>query len=140
MGADKHKIYYVVIVGNVSDDHLCLRRIINKMFPQAIVESLYVNEESLSFLAHHSQAPDLVFLQYTANDSPSIDLYNKIKAQVDFKQVPIILIGDEAEEKIDTLVSKKSITAYFKRSFNLNTIEWLARNLMGKYDQLLQMK
>jgi PleD family two-component response regulator len=138
--ADKHKIYYVVIVGNVSDDHLCLRRIINKMFPQAIVESLYLNEESLSFLAHHCQAPDLVFLQYIAVDSPSFNLYNKIKTQIDFQQVPIILIGDEAEEKVDSVVAKKLKTGYFKRSFQLNTIDWLARNLIGKYDQLIQMK
>lgn len=140
MGADKHKIYYVVIVGNVVNDHLCLRRIINKMFPQAIVESLYLNEESLSFLAHHCQAPDLVFLQYNALGTPFFELYNKIKAQVDFQQVPVILIGDEAEEKVGSVVAKKSITGYFKRSFQINTIEWLARNLMGKYDKLLQMK
>ncbi len=138
MGADKHKVYYVVIVGNVPGDHLYLRRIINKMFPQAIVESLYLNEESLSFLTHHCQAPDLIFLQHQTAMADETGMYSLLKAQADLQKVPVILVGDDAEEKVQSPLIISNSAAYFKRSFQLNSVEWIARNLLGKYDRLMQ--
>lgn len=139
MGADQHKIYYVIIFGNQVDDHLNLRRVINKMFPQAIVESLYLNPESLSFLAQHSAAPDLIFVQNNARCNDGSLLLTHIKTVADLHQVPIIIFGDEAEEKFELPASRVLPTAYFKRSFGTNTVAWLARNLMGKFDQLVSL-
>jgi DNA-binding response OmpR family regulator len=133
--AKEDKIFYVIIVGNNQSDHVFLRKVMNKMLPQAIVESLYCNAEALSFLSHHCLRPDLILLERKALLIDGKNVIPVIKNRVDLKSVPIILLGDEADELGEAVVADTGADAYFFRSYPQNSIDWLARNLEVKWSQ-----
>jgi len=127
MGTDHKKIYYVVIVSESIDDHLQLRRVINKMLPQAIVESIYQHKEFHCLEENSALVPDLFFLD--------VCFYSIISLSNQFNAVPHIVLGDEPEEVI--VAGRFSANcSYFKRSFVSNSPQWLARNLLRKFNSL----
>ncbi len=127
MGSDHKKIYYVIIASERKDDHLQLRRVINKMLPQAIVESIYQDEEFRCFEKKMAFAPDLFFFDTC--------FYSKVSAANLFESVPFIVIGDEPEEVVESEYFQVHCR-YFKRSFDSNAVQWLARNLLRKFNSL----
>lgn len=129
--AEGNKIYYVVIIGDESSDHLVLRKIINKMIPQAIIESLYTWHDTQAFVNSHKQTPDLIFVDLNSEKEKVEATHATIRQNFDLEKVPLITIGDEAEEMVE--IKKAPNSAYFKRSYNFNSIEWLARNLQMKW-------
>lgn len=134
MGSDQKKIYYVVIAALSAADHLQLRRVINRMLPQAIVESLHTPAEYQVFLNQSSRVPDLIFTDdFQVTDKHA--LMQGLSENEVLRNVPVIIIGDEAEEsKAATFFANKH--AYFKRTFSSNSLEWLARNLLCKFNRL----
>lgn len=98
-------IYYILIVDDDKDDHFFLRKAINQVIPQAIVESLYDGMEALKFLGTCTALPNLIFLDLNMVLVSGIDTIKKIRNNENLEKVPIVVLttSKSVTEKEETL-------------------------------------
>src|SRR4051812_16508931 len=103
----KDSIFYIVIVGNDETDHLYLRKVMNKLLPQAIVESLYGNSEAVSYFEKHNAVPSVIFLDQHLMTINGCAIMPLIRSNEDMDQVPVIILGSQSDNfsREDTLRS-----------------------------------
>jgi hypothetical protein len=119
------KIYHVVIISDFEEDHANLRTVVNKMFPLVIIDSVATFSEFTNRIDSGSFFPDLVFADNNLSDTLS-DL-----TLLRYKKV--ILMGLESEEIVSQRLSLPAC-GYFKRTFGVNSSDWIARNLLQKFN------
>jgi CheY-like chemotaxis protein len=93
---------YILIVDDDVDDHYILRRAINKVIPQVIVESVYDGSEALTYLKRCDCLPDLIFLDLNMPMLGGKETIKQIRANNTLKNVPIAVLSttrSEAEQK-----------------------------------------
>lgn len=109
-------IYYVMIVDHHKEDHLFLQKAINKMIPQAIVESIYDSTEAYTCIDKCAALPDLIFLDPNMFMVSGEDAISRIRRNAVLNKVPVIILsaaGGGAEEK-STLIQKGASQYYSK--------------------------
>ena len=91
----KKAVFYIVIAGDDHTDHVFLRKAMNKLVPQAIVESLYETHETVTFLKNHQQHPHLIFLDQNMVNAGDEGMIKLIRSTEDLKEVPVIILTDK---------------------------------------------
>jgi CheY-like chemotaxis protein len=93
---------YILIVDDDVDDHYILRRAINKVVPQVIVESVYDGTEAMTYLTRCDSLPDLIFLDLNMVKLSGKETITQIRSNPTLKDVPIAILSTsraEAEKK-----------------------------------------
>jgi two-component system, response regulator len=92
-------IYYFLIVDDDTDDHFFLRKAINKVIPQALVDSVYDGEEALEYLNRCTSMPNLIFLDLNMRKLSGRETMKIIKANETLCKVPVIILTTSKNEK-----------------------------------------
>jgi len=91
----QNTVFYILIVDGVAEDHTKLRDSINKLIPQSYIESIYSEEESLSYFKNLRVAPSFIILDaHTQSTSLRLTIY-MIRQNQQLKQVPIVLVNSD---------------------------------------------
>ena len=103
MNTDLNNItFYILIVDDDTDDHFFLRKAINKVIPQAIVESVYDGEEALQYLNNCTAMPNLIFLDLNMRKLSGRETMKIIKENKNLSHVPVVVLTtsrNSAEKK-----------------------------------------
>lgn len=99
--------FYILIVDDNENDHFFLRRAINKIVPQAIVESFYNGAEALHFLDNCTSMPSLIFMDLSMPRLTGIEAIKVIRRNESLEKTPVIVLTssaspDQREEALDT--------------------------------------
>jgi CheY-like chemotaxis protein len=92
-------IYYILIVDNDSDDHYFLRTALNKLIPQALIESVYKGEEALGYLNGLSLMPNVIFLGLNVSEDFGRTTMKTIRQNQVLNKVPVITFTREVDKK-----------------------------------------
>jgi CheY-like chemotaxis protein len=92
-------IYYILIVDNDSDDHYFLRTALNKLIPQALIESVYKGEEALGYLNGLSLMPNVIFLGLNVSEDFGRTTMKTIRQNQVLNKVPVITFTSEVDKK-----------------------------------------
>jgi CheY-like chemotaxis protein len=99
MNTDLNNItFYILIVDDDTDDHFFLRKAINKVVPQAIVESVYDGDEALQYLNACTAMPNLIFLDLNMRKLSGKDTMKIIRANEHLRQVPVVVLTTSRNE------------------------------------------
>jgi CheY-like chemotaxis protein len=90
--------FYILIVDDDKDDHFFLRKAINKVIPQAIVESLYDGSEALNFLESCTALPNLIFIDLNMLLLSGRETIKKIRSNETLKTVPVVVLTTSKSE------------------------------------------
>jgi len=107
MNTDLNNItFYILIVDDDTDDHFFLRKAINKIIPQAIVESVYDGDEALKYLNTCKAMPNLIFLDLNMRKLSGKETMKIIKSNENLKSVPVVVLttsrsNDEKKEMLE---------------------------------------
>lgn len=99
----KKIVFYITIVKDNKTDHSYLRNVIHRVLPQAIVESVYSDDEAVSYFSNCSTIPHLIFLDKDMLEISGKDTVRLIKRMEGLDKVPIIFLTnpDNESQKID---------------------------------------
>jgi len=90
----KNIIFYITIVENNEPDHSFLRKVIHNVLPQAIVDSVYGEDEALQYFNNCSTIPHLIFLDRGMLRVSGKDTLELIKRVVGLAHVPIVYLSN----------------------------------------------
>src|SRR5882724_7344423 len=91
-------VFYILIIDDDDDDHFLLRKAINQVIPQAIVESLYDGSEALKFLENCTALPNLIFLDLNMPIVSGMNTIKIIKKNESLAKIPIIVLTTSTSE------------------------------------------
>jgi DNA-binding response OmpR family regulator len=99
----KNIVFNITIVEDNETDHSFLRQVIHSVVPQAIVESVYSDDEVVNYFNNCVNIPHLIFLNKDMLDSSGRDTVQLIKRVSGLDKVPIIFLASPRNEsqKID---------------------------------------
>src|SRR5215207_5907573 len=85
-------VLYILIIDDDVDDHFLLRKAINQVVPQAIVESLYDGSEALQFLENCTALPNLIFLDLNMPIVSGMNTIKLIRQNESLSKIPIAIL------------------------------------------------
>jgi CheY-like chemotaxis protein len=92
-------IYYILIVDDDSDDHFFLRSAIERLIPQALIESVYDGEEALQYLQDCVAIPNLIFLDLNMAKISGRETIKVIKQNEKLNKVPVVVFTTSKSEE-----------------------------------------
>lgn len=85
--------FYILIIDADAENHTRLRDTITKMIPQSYIESIYSEEESISYFRNLRVVPNFIVLDARMpSNSLRLSIYI-IRQDARLKQVPIVLVN-----------------------------------------------
>jgi CheY-like chemotaxis protein len=100
MNTDLNNVtFYILIVDDDTDDHFFLRKAINKIIPQAIVESVYDGDEALQYLNTCKAMPNLIFLDLNMRKLSGRETMKIIRENENLRNVPVVVLTTSRNEK-----------------------------------------
>lgn len=85
-------VFYITIVEKNKTDHSFLRSMIHRVLPQAIVESVYEEEEAIHYFNNCSVLPHLIFLDEDMLLLSGRDTLELIRRVEGLDKVPLIFL------------------------------------------------
>lgn len=89
--------YYILIVDDEKNDHFFIRRSIDHLIPQAIVESLYDGSEALQYLDNCSAMPNLIILDLKMREISGRDTIAIIRKNEALSKVPVVIFTNSRD-------------------------------------------
>ena len=86
-------VSYILIVDHDKIDYHFLRPAIAKIIPDAIVESLYDDLETVSYIDRHIARPNLIFLELNKSKISDENTIVRVRKNQDLARVPIIILS-----------------------------------------------
>src|SRR5262245_22739477 len=96
-------VFYILVVDDDQDDQYFIRRAINEVIPQAIVESLYDGSEALAYLEKCTSLPNLILLDLNMTRISGKHTMRIIRENEHLRKVPVVILttsrnaGERAE-------------------------------------------
>jgi len=126
----KNILFYITIVENNQADHTFLRQMIHKVVPQAIVDSVYSDEEAAQYFSTCPTVPHLIFLDQdmSANSGKTIDLIKQING---LEKVPIIYLHENNSQK--TNLAKRNTDHFYLKPFKAQDLLNIVGSVNSKW-------
>ena len=86
-------VSYILIVDHDKIDYHFLGSAIAKIIPDAIIESLYDDLETVSYIDRHIARPNLIFLELNKSKISDENTIVRVKKNQDLATVPIIILS-----------------------------------------------
>jgi CheY-like chemotaxis protein len=98
-------VFYILVVDDDQDDQYFIRRAINEVIPQAIVESLYDGSEALAYLEKCTSLPNLILLDLNMTKISGKDTMRIIRQNDSLQKVPVVVLttSRNASERAELL-------------------------------------
>jgi len=121
----KSPVYYVLIIDPTIQDHLCLRKAIAGLLPQAFIESIYNENESMAYFNKLPLSPNLILLDMNMpGNFLKLALY-MIRQNPMLKAVPVIIMN-----AVENQHSRKELKQLGANEFYLNPLNTIELRLM----------
>ena len=126
-------IYYILIVDDDSDDHYFLRTALNKVIPQALIESVYDGEEALEYLNNCTFMPNVIFLDLNMAKISGRDTIKIIKQNEVLSKVPVIIFTTSRDEDEKAEMLQLGASAFYSKPSQIEDLIDLVEDVKNKY-------
>lgn len=126
-------MYYILIVDDDSDDHYFLRTALNKVIPQALIESVYDGEEALAYLDSCTFMPNVIFLDLNMAKISGRDTMKIIKQNEVLNKVPVVIFTTSRDEDEKAELLKLGAAAFYSKPNQLDDLVQLVTDVKSKY-------
>ncbi|PBQ34592.1 hypothetical protein CNR22_23385 [Sphingobacteriaceae bacterium] len=113
----KNIIFYITIVENDKTDHTFLRKVIHSVVPNAIVDSVYNDDEALQYFNNCSALPHLIFLDQNMLSVSGKSTIELIKRADGLERVPIVFLTNSSNTFQKTDFVKQGGDHYYSKPF-----------------------
>lgn len=127
--------FYILIVDDDKDDHFFLRKAINTVVPQAIVESLYDGVEALQFLTTCTSLPNLIFLDLNMVVVSGMDTIKKIRSNENLEKVPIVVLTTSKSQTEKEQTLKLGANGFFTKPDHPRELVPIVESVMARFLQ-----
>ena len=121
----------VLIVDDNEDSRILLKKILTNSFNVEIVEAVNGNE-AIRMIPIHK--PDIVFLDYEMPVLNGKETLKSIRANPDFKKLPVIIISSHSEAEVVKELLSYKIATYLVKPFNPEYIVKILRVVFPKFN------
>lgn len=129
-------VFYILVVDDDHDDQYLIRRAINEVIPQAIVESLYDGSEALAYLEKCTSLPNLILLDLNMARISGQDTIRIIRQNESLKKVPVAILTTSRNESEKEELLKLGADAFFTKPHTSRELLDIIRQLKNKYLQV----
>ena len=128
-------IYYILIINEDSDDHCFLRTALNRVVPQALIESVYSSAEALEYVKACTLTPNLILLDLNLGEVSAKNTIKLLKATTNLNKVPIVVYTNNSnvEEKAEVL--ELGVSGFYSKPKQLEDLIWLVNDVKDKHLQ-----
>lgn len=126
-------IYYILIVDDDSDDHYFLRTALNKVIPQALIESVYDGEEALQYLDSCTFMPNVIFLDLNMAKISGRDTIKIIKQNEVLSKVPVVIFTTSKDEEEKAEMLKLGAAAFYSKPSQIEDLIAVVEDVKEKY-------
>jgi len=128
-----HITFYILIVDDDSDDHIFLRKAINKVIPQAIVESVYDGEEALHYLNACTAMPNLIFLDLNMRKLSGKETMKIIKENKNLTHVPVVILTTSRNEGEKKEMLDMGAAGFYSKPHQTNDLIGIVEEIREKF-------
>ena len=126
-------IYYILIVDDDSDDHYFLRTALNKVIPQALIESVYDGEEALQYLDSCTFMPNVIFLDLNMAKISGRDTIKIIKQNEVLSKVPVVIFTTSKDEDEKAEMLKLGASGFYSKPSQIEDLIAVVEDVKEKY-------
>jgi len=126
-------IYYILIVDDDSDDHYFLRTALNKVIPQALIESVYDGEEALEYLNNCTFMPNLIFLDLNMAKISGRDTIKIIKQNEVLNKVPVVIFTTSKDEDEKAEMLQLGAAGFYSKPSQIEDLIAVVEDVKEKY-------
>lgn len=126
-------IYYILIVDDDSDDHYFLRTALNKVIPQALIESVYDGEEALQYLDSCTFMPNVIFLDLNMAKISGRDTIKIIKQNDVLSKVPVVIFTTSKDEDEKAEMLKLGAAGFYSKPNQIEDLIAVVEDVKAKY-------
>lgn len=91
----KNTVFYILIIDGLEQDQTKLRDVITRLIPQAFIESIYSETETISYFNNLKLAPNLIIVDNRMNSTALRLAIYMIRKNNDLKTVPLVLVNSD---------------------------------------------
>lgn len=126
-------VFYVLVVDDDQDDQYFIRKAINKVIPQAIVESLYDGDEALSYLKRCNSLPNLIILDLNMARLSGKETMRIIRQNESLAHVPVVILTTTKNEAEKDELLKLGASAFYTKPPSARDLEGIITEMAGKW-------
>lgn len=125
--------YYILIVDDEKNDHFFIRRSIDHLIPQAIVESLYDGSEALEYLDKCSAMPNLIILDLKMRHISGRETISIIRKNEALSRVPVVIFtnGKDHSEREELL--KMGADAFYTKPTEMKDLNQIIEEVRDRW-------
>lgn len=127
----KDIVFYIVVVDKNNSDQAFLRQAINSVVPQAIVESVYNEDEAVRYFSNCSTIPHLIFLNQDMLNVSGKNTVDLIKRVDGLDKVPIIFLTNSEAPNSDLI--KQGANSFYSRPYRAHELIEIVGDVNGKW-------
>jgi DNA-binding response OmpR family regulator len=110
-------VFYFIIVEDSKSDHAFLRQAIHTVVPQAIVDSIYNEEEALKFFGDCKSVPNLIFLDEDMLKISGKSTIETIKKIEGLAHVPLIFLSNTINEEQKKEFINQGVSDFYTKPY-----------------------
>ena len=132
----KNIIFYITIVENDRSDHSFLRKVIHSVLPQAIVESVYSDEEAIRYFNNCTTLPHLIFLDSEMLKISGRDTLHLIRRVDGLAEVPIVFLtklNNGADGDQEECFNKQNSGHYYSKPYGAKDLLNIVGSVNNKW-------
>ena len=130
-----HVVFYILIVDDDHDDQFFLRKVLNQIIPQAIVESLYDGSEALLYLDKCTSLPNLIFLDLNMMKLSGKETMKIIKKNSYLSKVPVIILTTSKSEEEKAELLALGASAFYSKPDNASGLLQIVEEVKSRWLQ-----
>lgn len=132
------KNFSIAIVDDDKDNHVFLKRIINRMNAEHTVKSFYDGGDLLLYLSEikgKQPLPDFIILDLTMPQMDGYDVLRMLKAYPEFKNIPIFMLtsGQYEYDRIKSIAY--GCTNYYMKPMDTEHLTRIIEDMFRQLDQ-----
>ena len=129
----KNIIFYITIVEHKEKDHSFLRKVVHSVLPQAIVESVYSDEEAIRYFSNCITVPHLIFLDQDMQNASGTNIIDLIKRVVDLNKTPLIFLTGETTKSQRTDLNTLNVNNFYAKPYRAQDLVNIVSSLNSKW-------
>jgi CheY-like chemotaxis protein len=126
-------IYYILIVDDDSDDHFFLRSAIERIIPQALIESVYDGEEALLYLHDCVAIPNVIFLDLNMAKISGRETIKVIKQNEKLNKVPIVIFTTSKSEEEKSEMFSLGASGFYSKPSQMEDLLEIVEEVKNKW-------
>lgn len=125
--------YYILIVDDEKNDHFFIRRSIDHLIPQAIVESLYDGSEALQYLDNCSAMPNLIILDLKMRRISGRETVGIIRTNEALAKVPVVIFTNSNEHQEKEELLGMGADAFYTKPTDMNGLNMIIEEMRDRW-------